>query len=90
MKFLTIPIAKLYKKVKENTEAVEYIIGQVCTAKLPIKADLKGQVEIKVKGTSVLVSAMTREGFEVDKGETALVTDFNEAEQYYYVEPYIN
>ncbi len=87
-KFLTIPIAKFYMKVRENTEAVKHIVGQICTAKLPITSGQKGQAEIKVKGTSVLISAKTKEGVEIKKGETALVIDFNETENFYYVEPY--
>ncbi|WP_422361405.1 hypothetical protein [Reichenbachiella sp.] len=87
-KFLTIPIAKFYRKVRNNTEAVENIVGQVCTAKLTITSDRKSQAEIKVNGTSVLIYAMTREGQIVEKGETALIIDFVEAQSFYYVEPY--
>ena len=87
-KFLTIPIAKFYRKVKENTEAVKNIVGKICTAKLPITPDQTGQAEIKVNGTSVLINVRTREGLSVQKGSTALVIDFNEAQKVYYVEPY--
>ncbi len=87
-KFLTIPIAKFYRKVKEETEAVENIVGQVCTAKLPVSPDQTGQAEIKVGGTSVLINVRTREGFTVAKGATALVIDFNESQKLYFVEPY--
>lgn len=87
-KFLTIPIARFYKKVREQTEAVENIVGQLCTAKLPIAHDRTSQAEIKVEGTSVLINVRTRDGFTVAKGATALVIDFNESEKLYFVEPY--
>ena len=87
-KFLTIPIAKFYRRVKENTEAVANIIGKVCTAKLPVTAEQAGQAEIKVNGTSVLINVKTRDGLSVEKGSTALVIDFNKAQKVYYVEPY--
>jgi len=87
-KFLTIPIAKFYRRVKENTEAVEHIVGRICTAKLPITSEQTAQAEIKVNGTSVLINVRTRNGFTVSKGATALVIDFNEAQKVYYVEPY--
>ena len=87
-KFLTIPIAKFYRRVKENTEAVVTIVGKICTAKLPITSELTAQAEIKVNGTSVLINARTRSGFEVAKGATALVIDFDESNKLYYVEPY--
>lgn len=86
-KVLTIPIARFYKKVKQNTEAVEEIIGKICTAKLIIGPERKGQAEIKVNGTSVLIYAKTRNE-TVEKGETALVIEFVKEENFYYVEPY--
>ncbi|NQZ76537.1 MAG: DUF1449 family protein [Ekhidna sp.] len=87
-KFLTIPIAKFYRRVKENTEAVVTIVGKICTAKLPITPEQTAQAEIKVNGTSVLINVRTREGFSLEKGSTALVIDYNEAQKVYYVEPY--
>ena len=87
-KFLTTPIAKFYMRVKENTEAVKNIVGQICTVKLPVSSNLKGQAEIKVRGTSVLISAKTRDEFQIMKGETALVVDFDKEQNTYYIEPY--
>ena len=87
-KILTTPIAKFYRKVKMNTEAVEDILGKVCTAKLRITSHKKSQAEIKVGGTSVLINAKTQEGYEIAKGQSALVIDFAESENCYYVEPY--
>ncbi|MEO1254057.1 MAG: hypothetical protein AAFY41_04095 [Bacteroidota bacterium] len=87
-KFLTIPIAKFYRRVKENTEAVVEIIGKICTAKLPVTSDQTAQAEIKVNGTSVLINVRTREGLSIAKGDSALVIDFNKAQKVYYVEPY--
>lgn len=87
-KFLTIPFALFYRKIKTETEAVEDIIGKVCVAKLPITTDRKSQAEIKVNGTSVLIYAKTREGLSVAKGDTALVIDFDKDSNIYFVEPY--
>lgn len=87
-KFLTIPIAKFYRKIRQETEAVKYIVGQVCKAKLPISDSDLSQAEIKVNGTSVLINAKTRNGISISKGEQALVIEHNEVEKFYYVEPY--
>ncbi len=87
-KFLTIPFALFYRKIKTETEAVEHIVGQVCVAKLPITANRKSQAEIKVNGTSVLIYVKTREDFTVNKGETALVIDYDQSSNIYFVEPY--
>lgn len=87
-KFLTIPIAKFYRKIRQETEAVKYIVGQVCKAKLPISDSDLSQAEIKVNGTSVLINAKTRNGISISKGEQALVIEHNEIEKFYYVEPY--
>jgi hypothetical protein len=87
-KFLTIPVAKFYRKIRTETEAVKNLVGRVCTAKLPISYDRKGQAEIKINGTSILISAKTREGYSVEKNETALIIDFQKDQKFYYVEPY--
>lgn len=85
-KVLTTPIAKFYRRVKTETEAVN-IVGNICTVKLPISAERTGQAEIKVNGTSVLISAITRKGL-IGKGESALIIDFEKDKNVYYVEPY--
>ncbi len=87
-KFLTIPIAKFYRKIRQDTEAVKYIVGQLCIAKLPISDSSLSQAEIKVNGTSVLINAKTRNGLTIAKGEKGLVIEQNEVEKFYYVEPY--
>ncbi len=87
-KFLTIPIAKFYRKIRHETEAVKHIVGQLCIAKLPISEDRTSQAEIKVGGTSVLINAKTRHGATIAKGEQGLVIEHNEIEKFYYVEPY--
>ncbi len=88
-KFLTIPIAKMFRNAKQNTEALDNIVGQVCVAKLPISHDQSGQAEIKVEGTAVLINARTnKDGTIIPKGGKALVIDFDQAGKFYFVEPY--
>lgn len=87
-KILTMPVAKFYKKIKGQTEAVENIVGKICVAKLKITGEKKSQAEIKVKGTSILIYVKTKDGINIEKGETALVIDFEKEQKYYYVEPY--
>lgn len=87
-KLLTTPIAKFYRKVRQNTEAIENIIGQVCTAKLKITSDKISQAEINVEGTSVLVSVKTRDKEYIDKGDTGLIVEQSPDLSYYLVEPY--
>lgn len=87
-KFLTIPIAKFYRKLRQETEAVEHIVGQLCIAKLPISEDRTSQAEIKVGGTSVLINAKTRNGATIAKGAQGLVIEQDKTEKFYYVEPY--
>ncbi|MEQ8241127.1 MAG: DUF1449 family protein [Cyclobacteriaceae bacterium] len=87
-KFFTIPIAKFYRKISKETEAIKNLIGRVCTAKLPISHDRKGQAEIKINGTSILITAKTREGYLVQKNATALIIEFQKDQNFYFVEPY--
>jgi hypothetical protein len=86
-KVLTTPIARFYLKLREEDEAVDPI-GKTCVVLLSVKGDSMGQAEIKVDGTSILVNAMTSEGVEIKKGETALVIKHVPKENYYLIEPY--
>ena len=87
-KILTYPIAKFYKKAKENNEAV-VVLGQTCIAKLPISNDRTGQAEIKSRGTSVLINVRTTsEDMVIPKGEKAIVISEDLENNIYYVEPY--
>lgn len=86
-KVLTTPIAKFYIKLRKEDAAIDPI-GKTCKILLSVKGDSMGQAEIKVNGTSILVNAMTSEGVEIKKGETALVIKHIAKENYYIIEPY--
>lgn len=87
-KFLTIPVAKFYRKIRHENEAIKHIVGQLCMAKLPISEEQISQAEIKVNGTSVLINAKTRHGETIAKGAQGLVIEEDAAGKFYYVEPY--
>lgn len=87
-KLITIPIAKFYRRVRQNTEAINNVIGQVCTAKMQITSDRKGQAEIKINGTSILINALTTGSDIIEKGATALILDQNKDQNFYFVAPY--
>ena len=85
-KFLTTPIAKFYMKLRLQDEAVNPI-GKRCKVLLTVKSDSFGQAEIKANGTSILISAITRDGLEIKKGESALVIDHIKEGNHYLIEP---
>ncbi len=85
-KILTTPIARFYMKLRKEDEAVNPI-GKRCKVLLTVKSDSLGQAEVKANGTSVLISARTRDGIELKKGEYALVIDFVEEGNHYLIEP---
>lgn len=85
-KFLTTPIAKFYMKLRLQDEAINPI-GKRCKVLLTVKSDSLGQAEIKANGTSILISAITRDGLEIKKGESALVIDHIKDGNHYLIEP---
>ncbi|MEM1002520.1 MAG: hypothetical protein AAGH46_07715 [Bacteroidota bacterium] len=85
-KVLTTPIAKFYLKIRMEDEAVNPI-GKRCKVLLAVKSDSIGQAEIKASGTSILISAITRNGIEIQKGESALVIDYIKDGNHYLIEP---
>ena len=85
-KFLTTPIAKFYMKLRLQDEAINPI-GKQCKVLLTVKRDSYGQAEIKANGNSILISAITRDGIEIKKGESALVIDYIKDGNHYLIEP---
>lgn len=86
-KLLTTPIAKFYMKIRQEDEAINPL-GKPCKVLLTVKSDSIGQAEIKADGTSILISAITRDGIEIKKGESALVIDYIKDGNHYLIEPY--
>ncbi len=86
-KILTTPIAKFFMKLKREDEAVRPV-GKMCTVILPIVEDKIGQAEIKVNGTSVLISAKTKDGSSMLKGDTALVIEHQKEKNIFIIESY--
>ena len=85
-KILTTPIAKFYMKLRKEDEAVDPM-GKRCKVLLTVRSDSIGQAEIKANGTSILISAVTRDGVEIKKGEYALVIDYIKDGNHYLIEP---
>ncbi len=85
-KIFTTPIAKFYLKLRQEDEAVNPI-GKRCKVLLTVKSNSMGQAEIKANGTSILISAVTRDGVEIKKGEYALVIDHIKDKNHYLIEP---
>ncbi|GAB5524013.1 MAG: hypothetical protein Roseis2KO_18850 [Roseivirga sp.] len=87
-KFLTMPFVKLFSKMTEEGETTMTIIGKICRIVLPLNSNTVGQAEVKVEGSSYLISAKTVEGKVMQKGEEGLVIEYHEDGKYYVVEPY--
>lgn len=87
-KFLTMPFVKLFSKMTEEGETTMTMIGKICRIVLPLNSNSVGQAEVKVEGSSYLISAKTVEGKVMQKGEEGLVIEYHEDGKYYVVEPY--
>lgn len=87
-KFLTMPFVKLFSKMTEEGETTMTMIGKICRIILPLNSSTVGQAEVKVDGSSYLISAKTVDGKVMQKGEEGLVIEYHEDGKYYVVEPY--
>lgn len=87
-KFLTMPFVKLFSKMTEEGETTTTMIGKICRIVLPLNSNSVGQAEVRVEGSSYLISAKTVEGKVMHKGEEGLVIEYHEDGKYYVVEPY--
>jgi hypothetical protein len=87
-KILTRPFVKIFAAMEIEHDSVATIIGQVCTVILPANPSELGQATVKTKGAPLLLNVKTTEGSAVQKGETALVLEYNAENKFYLIQPY--
>lgn len=87
-KILTMPFVKIFAALEKEHESAATIIGQICTVILPADTLALGQASVKTKGAPLLLNVKTMNGASLKKGETALVIDYNNENNFYLIEPY--
>ena len=87
-KILTTPFVKLFSVLEKEHDSKVNIIGQVCTIMLPADSVAMGQAAVKTAGSPLLLNVKTTQGQALQKGQTALVIDYNDENKFYLVEPY--
>lgn len=87
-KILSMPFVRLFDALEKKHESAATIIGQICTIILPASSIELGQASVKTKGAPLLLSVKTTNGSNLNKGETALVIDYNNENKFYIIEPY--
>jgi hypothetical protein len=87
-KVLTTPFVKVFAALEIEHESAATIIGQVCTVILPANTTDLGQATVKTTGAPLLLNVKTTEGSAVQKGETALVLEYNAENKFYLIQPY--
>ena len=87
-KVLTTPFVKLFAVLEKEHASNATIIGQVCTVILPAVSTDLGQATVKTDGSPLLLNVKCTRGTSLQKGQTALVIDYNAENKYYLIEPY--
>ncbi|MGD1846030.1 MAG: hypothetical protein ACFB10_11610 [Salibacteraceae bacterium] len=87
-KFLTIPFVKLFQKLEDEPLTSEDAVGKICTVMTKVSSHGIAQGEVNIDGTFLTLYIKTREGIEIPSGDTALVIQHFEKDDYYLVEPY--
>jgi hypothetical protein len=87
-KFMTMPFVRIFAAMEKEHESATNIIGQICTVVLPANGSDMGQAAVKTTGAPLLLNVRTPQGAAVQKGETALVLEYNAENKFYLIEPY--
>jgi hypothetical protein len=87
-KFMTMPFVRIFGAMEKKHESATNIIGQICTVVLPANGSDMGQAAVKTTGAPLLLNVRTPQGAAVQKGETALVLEYNAENKFYLIEPY--
>ncbi|MEL6561399.1 MAG: hypothetical protein AAFQ94_24640 [Bacteroidota bacterium] len=87
-KFATMPFVKLFTKLKKEETSMTSLTGSVCKVILVATDEHVGQAEVKQDGSSFLINTKSPNGQKINKGETALIIDYNEENKIFLIEPY--
>lgn len=87
-KILTGPFVKIYAAFEKEHDSTATIIGKVCTIILPVTGTEMGQATVRTEGSPLLLNVKTTTGSRLQKGQTALVIDYNTQNKFYLIEPY--
>lgn len=87
-KFLTIPIARIFKKMSTDME-ITNPIGKLAEVRLPIKNNKMGQATIHdLNGNVVSINIISQKNQEISKGSQVLILEYLEKERAFMVETY--
>lgn len=88
-KFSTLPFVSLFSRLKNKKEtSSQSLIGKVGTVLLMATETHLGQAEVKIDGSSFLVNTKHNSDKEILKGDKALIIDYDETNNIYYIESY--
>lgn len=88
-KVLTQPIAAMFEKINKNSDDKFKYAGNVCTVLMKATHNRFGQAEVKKNGNIYRVNIITKEdGVALEKGQTALIIEYQIDKKCYLVEPY--
>lgn len=83
-KFCSIPFAKFFAVFDKQLD--RNVIGAVCQVKVSATENSLGQAEVDTEDFHQLVNIKTVEGLTLKKGDTALILEYNEEDNYYIVD----
>lgn len=89
-KFTTMPFVKLFTRLKKEEISNNSLVGKICRVILVATEKHTGQAEVREDGSSFLISTRSVENRNINKGDSALIIDYNEENKTYLIEPYQN
>ena len=87
-KFLTKPLAKIYRMINHKGEEEIDFLGRRGIVKAPVKGDKIGQIEIIVKGDPIRIQAKGFKGVHIASGEEAIIINESKDKKYYLIEKF--
>jgi hypothetical protein len=86
-KFLTSPIAHLFKRIEETTGQATDFTGKTAFVRFDMEKNKPGYIEIDENGKNIVLHALC-EKTSLAKGERVLIIELYTEENYYIVEPF--
>ncbi len=87
-KLITAPLKKMFASMQKEERERRVIVGKVGIAITSVESNRLGQIEVPTSGAPLLLNAKTFGGRPINKGQQAVVVEFNETENLYYIQPF--
>lgn len=84
-KLFTLPVRALFRRLESERHETETVIGKICRIRTSRVDPGTGQAEVATSGAPLRLNVRTREGEVLERGEEAIIVEYDKKRRVYMV-----